>query len=72
MPPVGLNHSTAAVDFPLPFIQLSFRFDAERHNARIDPPERICDTANFSMRGTLHPVESNELFGGTDDVSLQR
>jgi len=45
---------------------------AQRHNARIDPPGRICASDKFTMKGTLIPVGSNELFGGPFDVSLHR
>jgi hypothetical protein len=58
MPPVGLNHSTAAVDFPLSIIQLSFRFDAERHNARINRARRMKSTRDRLKIDDNHSIRA--------------
>jgi hypothetical protein len=46
----------------LRFIQLSFRFDAERHNARINAAGRICEKHPIlRMTSNLIPLALNEL-----------
>ncbi len=45
---------------------------AQPPNARIDPPGSTCAGDKMTMKGTLMPVGSNELFGGAYDVSIHR
>ncbi len=70
MPPVGLKHSTVAVDFLLRFIQLDSLVLAKRHNARHQPPRRTAELKQVSrMRATLFAVGCMPLFGGACDVN---
>jgi hypothetical protein len=67
-----LYHSFAAVDFLLRFIQLSFRFDAERHNARINAAGRIERSIRaLRMTSKLVPLALNELLCRPLDSSIQ-